>query len=184
MNKRRKKNELFSAGTECKCLERWSRWSPKWPPTWFTKTTQDVVRLKIVGRQSRPSINGRAVDASIFNLTTSCVVFVHHVGGHFGDHLDHHSKHLHSVHRTVMFRSGFSGRFFGRSGFAGPVFQSGFSLGRFSRFGSYGSFAGIPSFWSVFFSVFGFSGPVFPVFPVYVFIVQRFKVLFKTESAS
>ena len=40
-------------------------------------------------------MNGRAVHASIFNLTTSCVVFVNHVGGHFGDHLDHHSKHLH-----------------------------------------------------------------------------------------
>ena len=45
--------------------------------------------------------DGRAVDASIFNLTTSCVVFVNHVGGHFGDHLDHHSKHLHSVPAVV-----------------------------------------------------------------------------------
>ena len=62
------------------------------------KATQYVVRLKIEGWQSRPSINGRAVDASILNLTTSCVVFVHNVGGHLGDHLDHHSKHIHSVH--------------------------------------------------------------------------------------
>ncbi len=51
------------------------------------KTIQGVVRLKIEGRQSRPSIHGSAVDASIFNLTTSCVVFVNHVGGHFGDNL-------------------------------------------------------------------------------------------------
>ena len=51
------------------------------------KTIQGVVRLKIEGRQSWPSINGRAVDASIFNLTTSCVVFVNHVGVHFRDHL-------------------------------------------------------------------------------------------------
>mgnify|MGYP007045322194 CR=1 FL=1 len=30
----------------------------------------------------------------------SYVVFVHYVGGHVGDYLDHHSKHLHSVHGT------------------------------------------------------------------------------------
>ena len=99
--KKSKKMKWLGAGTECNCLEWWSRWSPKLPPTWWTKTTQDVVRLKIVGRQSRPSINGRVVDASIFNLTTSCVVFVNHVGGHFGDHLDHHSKHLHSVPASI-----------------------------------------------------------------------------------
>ena len=70
--------------------------SSKWPPTRWPK--QHKIPSGSRYRQSRPSINGRAEDATIFNLTTSCVVFVHHVGGHFGDHLDHHSKHLHSVH--------------------------------------------------------------------------------------
>ena len=79
--------------TECKCLEWWS-----------TKLTTNMVKNNNTKcRQVKDSsINGRCrlCWPSIFNLTTSCVVFVHHVGGHFGDHLDHHSKHLHSVHGT------------------------------------------------------------------------------------
>ena len=54
------------------------------------------------GQRLRPS---RAVDAPICNLTTACVVFVHHVGGHFGDNFDNCSKHLHSVHESSHINS-------------------------------------------------------------------------------
>ena len=79
-----------------------------------------------------------------------------------------------------MFRSGFSGRFFGRSGFSIRFFAGSVFSVRFLRF-----FLGVRFFRSVFFSVSvfsGFSGQVLSVFPV--FIVRRFKVLIKTKIAS
>ena len=53
------------------------------------KITQDVVRLKIGVSAALPLMLGQLCRRSIFNLATSCVVFVHNVGGH-----------LHSVHGT------------------------------------------------------------------------------------